>query len=78
MYMFINFTFICVIFIINIKHYHHARTSVVVEVNFKESSYHVNESAGQVQVTLMVTGQFFKEVNATVECVEGNATGWSP
>ena len=54
------------------------RTSVAVEVNFKESSYRVNESAGQVQVTLMVTGQFFKEVNATVEYVEGNVIGWSP
>ena len=63
--------------IINIKCHHYACTSVGVEVNFKESSYRVNESAGQVQVTL-ITGQFFIEfVNATVECMEGNATGWS-
>ena len=53
-------------------------TSVAVEVNFKESSYRVDESAGQVQVTLIVTGQFFIVIKVTVECVEGNATGWSP
>ena len=47
-----------------------------MEVNFKESSYRVNESAGQVKVTLEITGQFFKEVSATFECIEGNGTGW--
>ena len=49
--------------------------TLAVEVNFKESSYRVNESAGMVKVSLVITGQFFKNVSATVECVEGNATG---
>ena len=54
---------------------HASCISLAVEVNFKEISYRVNETAGMVKLSLVVTGQFFTNVSATVECVEGNATG---
>ena len=49
--------------------------SSVVEVCFKESSYSVNESAGQVSVSLRITGQFFIPLHAVIEISDGTATG---
>nr|WNS50027.1 Na-Ca exchanger/integrin-beta4-like protein [Halisarca dujardinii] len=45
-----------------------------VTVNFNQSEYVVNESARQVMVSLEITGQFFKNVSVTIECIDGNAT----
>ena len=47
----------------------------VVEVNFKELSYSVTESAGQVSVSLNITGQFFIPLYAVIEVSDGTATG---
>ena len=49
--------------------------SSVVEVCFKESNYSVNESAGQVSVSLHITGQFFIPLHAFIEVIDGTATG---
>ena len=49
-------------------------TSAVV-VNFNENSYVVNESDGQVSISLRIDGQFFYPVWAVVEISDGTATG---
>ena len=49
--------------------------SSVVEVNFKESSYSITESVGQVSVSLRITGQFFIPLHAFIEVSVGTATG---
>ena len=46
-----------------------------VEVNFNESSYVVNESDGQVSISLRIDGKFFVPVWAVVEISDGTATG---
>ena len=49
--------------------------SLVVEVNFKELNYSVNESAGEVNISLRITGQFFIPLHAVIEVSDGTATG---
>ena len=46
-----------------------------VVVNFNEDSYAVNESDGQVSISLRIDGQFFYPVWAVVEIIDGTATG---
>ena len=46
-----------------------------VVVNFNEDSYVVNESDGQVSISLRIDGQFFYPVWAVVEISDGTATG---
>ena len=47
----------------------------VVEVNFSEESYAVNESEGQVSLSLRITGRFYIPVYAIIEVSDGTATG---
>ena len=44
-------------------------------MNFNEDSYVVNESDGQVSISLRIDGQFFYPVWAVVEISDGTATG---
>ena len=44
-------------------------------MNFKEVSYTVAESDGQVSISLRINGQFFIPVWAIVEISDGTATG---
>ena len=46
-----------------------------VVVNFNEDSYVVNESDGQVSISLRIDGQFFYPVWAVVEISDGTAKG---
>ena len=46
-----------------------------VVVSFNEDSYVVNESDGQVSISLRIDGQFFYPVWAVVEIIDGTATG---
>ena len=50
-------------------------TTSAVVVNFKENSYTVAESDGQVSVSLRIDGQFFFPVWAVVKISDGTATG---
>ena len=49
--------------------------SLVVEVNFNLDSYSFKENAGQVSITLRITGQLYIPVYAIVEFHNGTATG---
>ena len=53
----------------------HPISSSAVVVNFSENSYTVDESDGQVSVSLRIDGQFFFPVWAVVEISDGTATG---
>ena len=44
-------------------------------MNFKDCSYTVAESEGQVSVSLRINGRFFVPVWAIVEISDGTATG---
>ena len=46
-----------------------------VVVNFNEDSYAVNESDGQVSISLCINGKFFFPMWAVVEIGDGTATG---
>ena len=46
-----------------------------MEVSFSEEGYTVNESEGQVTITLRITGKFFIPVYAIIEVTDGTATG---
>ena len=48
---------------------------LAVVVNFNEDSYAVNESDGQVSISLRIDGKFFFPMWAVVEISDGTATG---